>query len=77
MSKNAEIRLVGQPVLGQVLGMVNRGMFERLVREHGSDRYYKALKTWTHFVTMMFGILSRCDSREGNVRRDEDIGGES
>lgn len=62
MSKNAEIRLVGQPVLGQVLGMVERGMFERLVREHKSDRYYKAFKTWTHFVTMMFGILSRCDS---------------
>ena len=25
MSKNAEIRLVGQPVLGQVLGMVDMG----------------------------------------------------
>jgi len=62
MSKNAEIRLVGQPVIGQVLGMVERGMFERLVREHKSDRYYKAFKTWTQFVTMMFGILSRCDS---------------
>lgn len=62
MGKNAEIRLVGQPVLGQVLGMVDVGMFRRLVREHGSDRYYKAFKTWTHFVTMMFGILSRCDS---------------
>jgi hypothetical protein len=62
MGKNAEIRLVGQPVIGQVLGMVNRGMFEGLVREHKSDRYYKAFKTWTHFVTMMFGILSRCDS---------------
>lgn len=62
MGKNAEIRLVGQPVLGQVLGMVERGMFEKLVREHKSDRYYKAFKTWTHFVTMMFGILSRCDS---------------
>lgn len=62
MGKNAEIRLVGQPVLGQVLGMVERGMFERLVREHGSDRYYKVFKTWTQFVTMMFGILSRCDS---------------
>ena len=62
MGKNSDIRFVGQPVLGQVLGMVERGMFEKLVREHGSDRYYKAFKTWTHFVTMMFGILSRCDS---------------
>lgn len=62
MSKNAEIRLVGQPVIGQVLRMVGRGMFEKLVREHKSDRYYKEFKAWTQFVTMMFGILSRCDS---------------
>lgn len=75
MSKNAEIRLVGQPVIGQVLGMVNRGMFEKLVREHKSDRYYKAFKTWTHFVTMMFGILSRCDSMAETCEGMRTLGG--
>ena len=37
-------------------------MFKRLVLSNSSDKYYKSFKTWPHFVTMMFGILSRCDS---------------
>ena len=33
-----------------------------MVREKKSDYYYKAFRSWPHFVTMMFGIFSRCDS---------------
>jgi hypothetical protein len=62
MSKNTEIKLVGQPILGQVLKLVNRWSFNKLVKEKKSDRYYKAFKSWPHLVTMLFGILSRCDS---------------
>jgi hypothetical protein len=62
MSKNTEIKLVGQPILSQVLQLVDKIAFQHLVREKKSDRYYKAFKSWPHFVTMMFGILSRCDS---------------
>jgi hypothetical protein len=62
MVKNTEIKLVGQPILKQVLNLVDTGVFKRLVLSKSSDRYYKSFKTWPHFVTMMFGILSRCDS---------------
>lgn len=62
MSKNTEIKLVGQPILSQVLQLVDKVTFHNLVRKEKSDRYYKAFKSWPHFVTMMFGILSRCDS---------------
>lgn len=62
MSKNTEIKLVGQPILKQVLNLVDSVVFKRLVLSKSSDRYYKSFKTWPHFVTMMFGILSRCDS---------------
>lgn len=62
MSKNTEIKLVGQPILSQVLQLVDKVTFQNLVRKEKSDRYYKAFKSWPHFVTMMFGILSRCDS---------------
>ena len=62
MRKNTEIKLVGQPILKQVLNLVDSLLFKRLVKERSSDRYYKSFKTWPHFVTMMFGILSRCDS---------------
>lgn len=62
MVKNTEIKLVGQPILKQVLNLVDSIVFKRLVESKSSDRYYKSFKTWPHFVTMMFGILSRCDS---------------
>lgn len=62
MSKNREINSVGQPIFTQVLNLVDKLTFKDLVREKKSDRCYKSFKTWTHFVTMMFGIFSRCDS---------------
>jgi len=62
MGKNTEIKLVGQPILSQVLQLVDKNDFDKLVTKKKSDRYYKAFKSWTHFVTMMFGIMSRCDS---------------
>jgi Transposase DDE domain/Domain of unknown function (DUF4372) len=62
MSENTNKNLVGQPILTQVLALVNRNKFNGLVKQQESDRYYKTFSTWTHFVTMMFGIYSRCDS---------------
>jgi len=56
------INLVGQPILKQVLNLIDKVRFSELVSEHKSDHYYKEFKSWTHFITMMFGILSRCDS---------------
>jgi len=62
MSKNTEIKLVGQPILSQLLQLVDKRSFKELVKEKQRDYYYKAFKSWPHFVTMMFGIFSRCDS---------------
>lgn len=62
MGKNTEIKLVGQPILSQLLDLVDKWSFKKLVKEQKSDYYYKAFKSWPHFVTMMFGIFSRCDS---------------
>jgi len=62
MNKNTELKLVGQPIFGQVLKLIDKWEFGKLVREHKSDYYYKAFKSWDHLVTMLFGILSRCDS---------------
>ena len=62
MSKNTNKNLIGQPILTQVLSLVNRNKFSGLAKKHVSDRYYKKFSTWTHFVSIMFGIYSRCDS---------------
>lgn len=62
MSENTNKNLVGQPILTQVLSLVDKNKFKGLVKKHESDRYYKKFSTWTHFTCMMFGIFSRCDS---------------
>ena len=62
MSKNIELKLVGQPIFSQVLKLIDKWDFNRLVKKMNSDRYYKSFKSWDHLVTMLFGILSRCDS---------------
>lgn len=61
-SKNIEKHLVGQPVFKQILNLIPRNKFDLLVSNRKSDRYYKTFDSWTHLTTMLFGILSRCDS---------------
>ena len=62
MSKVNEIRFVGQPIFKQIVNLADAVNIQGLVRKHNSDYYYKAFKTRTHLITMLFGILSRCDS---------------
>ena len=62
MGKDSNKHLVGQPILQQILDLVPRVVFDKLVFEHASDRYYKTFDAWTHFVTIQLTILSRCDS---------------
>jgi adenylate cyclase class IV len=62
MGKDTEIKLVGQPIFKQVLNLIERVNIPSIVKKHDADRYYKAFKAKTQLVTMLFGILSRCDS---------------
>ena len=62
MSKNREINFVGQPILKQIFKLVDNIDLRSIINKHQSDRYYKAFKTQTHLVTLLFGIFSRCDS---------------
>ena len=61
-NKNIEKHLVGQPVFKQIIDLIPRNKFDLLVSSHKSDRYYKTFDSWKHLMTMLFGILSRCDS---------------
>lgn len=62
MGKNTEIKFVGQPIFKQIVNLTDAVNIQGLIRKHNSDYYYKAFKTRTHLITMLFGILSRCDS---------------
>jgi hypothetical protein len=62
MSKITEKHLVGQSIFKQIVKMLPREQFELLVKQFGSDRYYKTYFSWDQLITMLFGIFSRCDS---------------
>jgi hypothetical protein len=62
MSKSTELKFVGQPIFKQIVDLINAVNIEGLVRTHNSDYYYKAFRSRTHLITMLFGIFSRCDS---------------
>lgn len=62
MGKDSEKHLVGQPILKQIIDLFPRNKFDELVGKHNSDKYYKSFSSWTEFISLLFGILSRCDS---------------
>jgi hypothetical protein len=62
MGKDTEIHFVGQPIFKQIISLLDAVNIQALIKKHDSDRYYKAFKSRMHVITMLFGILSRCDS---------------
>jgi hypothetical protein len=45
-------------ILGQMIALISRSHFERLVKEHKTEHGAKGLRSWTQFVTMLFSQLS-------------------
>lgn len=62
MGKDNSKKLVGQPLLKQIIKMLPKDEFDLLVTKCGGDRYYKTFFSWEQLVVMLFGIFSRCDS---------------
>lgn len=54
--------MVNINVFSQILGLVDRDIFNRLVHKYQSDKYHKGINSWTHFVSMLFCHLSSADS---------------
>jgi hypothetical protein len=69
MGKNTEINFVGQPIFKQVLSLIDGISLTSLLKKHNADYYYKAFKAKTQLITVLFGIFSRCDSDDRNLRR--------
>jgi hypothetical protein len=53
---------VGQPIFKQVINILPKQLFQELVYNLGTDRYYKTFYSWDQLICMLFGIFSRCDS---------------
>lgn len=60
MSKNNKNS--GNPIISQIINLLDRVKINRTARENQSDRYYKRFKTSEHLITMMYVVLSGCNS---------------
>ena len=58
MGKDTTKNLADQPVLKQVMKILPREQFDIVVRQCGSDRYYKSFFSLDQLVVMLFGIFS-------------------
>ena len=45
-------------ILGQMLELISRSHFEKLVKEHKTEHGAKGLRSWTQFVTMLFSQIT-------------------
>lgn len=52
----------GNPVISQIINLLDRDKINRTARENESDRYYKRFKTIDHLITMISVVLSGCNS---------------
>lgn len=52
----------GQPILNQLLSLIDRNSVRSLARRGGYDRYYKYFDTFGHLVTMLYSSLNNCTS---------------
>lgn len=48
----------GQPFLGQLLSFFPRNIFEMVALKHNSDSEHGTVSTWSHFVFMLYGVLT-------------------
>ena len=52
-------------ILAQMLHLFSRYEFDKLVREHKTERHARGVRSWSHFVAMLFGQLASLDSLRG------------
>jgi transposase len=52
----------GQPILGQLIGLIPEALITKLVGLHNSDRYYKSFKSRDHLISMLYACFHACTS---------------
>jgi len=60
MSKNT--KNFGIPLITQVIKFIDRDSVQRTAKSNKSDRYVKVFKTYDHLITMLYVVLSGCNS---------------
>jgi len=53
---------IGQHIFSQLLNMIPFDKVEKQAIIHKSDRYVKRFTTSQHLITMLYGVMSGCNS---------------
>lgn len=52
----------GNPVISQIINLLEMSKIYRTAEKYKSDRYYKSFITKDHLITMLYAVLSGCNS---------------
>ena len=59
---NKSSTFVGQHIFSQILSLSSKNDLAAVFTRTQADKWYKSIKGWDHYVTMMFAVLSGCTS---------------
>jgi Transposase DDE domain/Domain of unknown function (DUF4372) len=59
MSKDK--KLVGQPIMNQIISCIPKTSITLAAKKHNSNRYYKKLPFRTHLVSLLYGVFTNCN----------------
>jgi hypothetical protein len=66
---------VGQHIFAQILALTSKNSLAPVIKKANADRYYKSIKCWDQYVSMMFAVLSGCTSLREICISMESMGG--
>lgn len=72
---NKTTNFVGQHIMSQILGLSSKASLSPVFKSTKGNKWYKSIKIWDHYVTMMFAALSGCTSLREIVMGLEAFGG--
>ena len=72
---NKSNTFVGQHIFAQVLSLSSKDSLAPVFKSTHANKWYKSIKAWEHYVTMMFSVLSGCTSLRETVKGLEAFGG--
>ena len=59
---NKSTDYLGQPILSQLLSLIEKPVIQQTIRSHKANYRYKKLFLWDHLVSMLYGIFTNCTS---------------
>lgn len=59
---NKSTDYLGQPILSQLLSLIDQSIIRQTIRSHKANYRYKKLLVWDHLVSMLYGVFTNCTS---------------